>query len=203
MKKPNPQTVRVVKKADKETLLRTFVADYLKRLDSAEIVKPEDRQVTCILRSASSPATKVLKSLKTDLASANMSVHVIVAKLDCDEDDIDHFEFADALHWAKNPRLIDAHEQLTLGTRFVWIGDSMRRDPETRDAFERFETDCIATLRLARQAFSRIWTVSEPVFTSSQTGAVAEIDPAELMDPKTFEQLPAEPTDRSNAATRH
>ena len=203
MKNPNPQNVRVVKKADKENLLRAFVTEYLKGLDGVDGVVAGERLITCIFRSANSPVTKVLRSLKMEMAAANVSVHAIVAQLDAEEDDASSFEFADALHWAQNPRLIDAHEQLTLGSRSAWIGDSMRRDPELRDAYERYEADCAATSDQARQAFSRIWVVTEPVFTSIRASGAVEIDTTDTVAANTFEALPAEPADRSTAATRH
>lgn len=203
MKSPNPQNVRVVKKADKEGMLHAFVAEYLKGLDGADGVATSDRQITCIFRSANSPVTKVLRALKMEMVAANVSIHAIVAQMDAEEDDAGSFDFVDALRWAQNPRLIDAHEQLTLGSRSAWVGDSMRRDPELRDAYERYEVECVATSDQARQAFTRIWVVSEPVFAPTHNSEVAEIAGPDLMDPNTFDALPDEPTDRSNAATRH
>ncbi len=203
MKNPNPQNVRVVKKADKESMLHAFVAEYLEGLDAADGIATNDRQITCIFRSVNSPVTKVLSALKMEMAAANVSIQAIVAQMDAEEGEADSFDFVDALRWAQNPRLIDAHEQLTLGSRSAWVGDSMRRDPELRDAYERYEADCIVTSDQARQAFARIWVVSEPVFAPTHLNEAAEMTGPEMMDPNTFDALPDEPTDRSNAATRH
>jgi hypothetical protein len=46
------------------------------------------------------------------------------------------------VRWARDPRLIEAHEQLVLGAQTCWIGDSMRRDPTKCDAFESYVEGC-------------------------------------------------------------
>ena len=46
------------------------------------------------------------------------------------------------IRWAKNPRMLDAHEQLVIGPNSTWMGDCMRRDPTKRDAFQSFNVDC-------------------------------------------------------------
>jgi len=63
----------------------------------------------------------------------------------------------------RNPRLIEAHEQLVLGARACWTGDTMRRDPAICDAYERFVEDAPELAAAARLTFERLWAASEPL----------------------------------------
>jgi hypothetical protein len=64
---------------------------------------------------------------------------------------------------ARNPRLIEAHEQLVLGARACWTGDTMRRDPATCDAYESFVADGPELAAAARLTFERLWSDGEPL----------------------------------------
>ena len=74
-----------------------------------------------------------------------------------------------AVRWTGNPALIDAHEQLVLGNSLSWFGDSMRRDPSTRDALETFNTFCEPSAVQTMRSFEAMWRVSQPV-SASQMG---------------------------------
>jgi hypothetical protein len=95
---------------------------------------------------------------------------------------------ADLIRWARNPRLLDAHEQVTYGNSLCWWGDSMRRDAEKRNALSLIEDAAAGTLRLGRLAFEALWSASAIVAerrlvgpaTAKPSGAY-ERDPSEAV----------------------
>ena len=80
------------------------------------------------------------------------------------------------VRWARDPRLIEVHEQLVLGPRTCWTGDSMRRDPAKCDALETFIDDCAESAGTATASFERLWTASEPLPWSPPV--VRDVEPA-------------------------
>ena len=74
---------------------------------------------------------------------------------------------ADLIRWARNPRLLDAHEQVTYGDMMRWSGDPMRRDADKRNALALFDEGCSVRVRHGRLAFEALWAVSSPVFRNA------------------------------------
>ncbi|MEI9900520.1 MAG: hypothetical protein WDN31_10815 [Hyphomicrobium sp.] len=66
---------------------------------------------------------------------------------------------------ARDPRLLAAHEQLSLTPTTTRIGDSMRRDPGKRDAFESYAANCAKTGAHASRSFESLWRTTAPVYT--------------------------------------
>jgi len=64
---------------------------------------------------------------------------------------------------ARDPRLLAAHEQLVLAPDCSWIGDSMRREPAKRDAYEKFAPGCAETATNAARSFEKMWRAAAPV----------------------------------------
>src|SRR5262249_31625522 len=121
-----------------------------------------------IARSAQSPVVKSIAALARDIAAAGCPVRLILAKgeraglsdvfiavqtagLDCE------------VRVARNPRLIEAHEQLAPGARACLTGDRMRRDPAACDAYESFVDDAPELAAAARITFERLWSDAEPL----------------------------------------
>jgi hypothetical protein len=131
------------------------------------------RAITLILRSANSGPAKALVSMKGELASADIGAKAILAKLDPEEELRELFaclsELApevkpcELMRWAHNPRLLDAHEQVTYGAAMCWTGDAMRRDADKRNALALFDEAESERVRLGRLAFAAIWSVSSAV----------------------------------------
>jgi hypothetical protein len=129
--------------------------------------------LTMILRSGGSDPAKALVGMTGALQHAGVSAKVIVAKLDPEDDLKQLFAGLSALapqqpapgliRWARNPRLLDAHEQVTYGEAMCWSGDPMRRDADKRNALTLFDEDAPATVRLNRLAFQALWAASSPV----------------------------------------
>lgn len=139
------------------------------------------RAVTLVLRSASSGPAKAVVHLKGELLGAGIRARAILAKLEPADELRELFatlaELApdekpcELIRWARNPRLLDAHEQATYGTAMCWSGDPMRRDPDKRNALALFDEAGTDRVRLARLAFAALWNASAPVPERLLTGA--------------------------------
>ncbi len=129
--------------------------------------------LTMILRSAASDPAKALVGMKGALQHAGVSAKVILAKLEPEGDlkqlfaslsELAPQEPASALiRWARNSRLLDAHEQVTYGETMCWSGDAMRRDADRRNALTLFDEEAPDTVRLGRLAFEALWAASSLV----------------------------------------
>jgi hypothetical protein len=137
-----------------------------------EIAKPAS-SFTMILRSAASDPAKALIGVKGALQQLSVQARVIVAKLEPEEELRQLFACLSALaprspsheliRWARNPRLLEAHEQVTYGETMCWTGDAMRRDADKRNALTLFEENAPDTAKLCRLAFDALWAASMPV----------------------------------------
>ena len=136
--------------------------------------------ITMILRSADSDPAKALIGVKGALQISGVRVKVILANLD-PEDELRKLFTAiselapnagvgELLRWARNPRLLDAHEQVTYGEAMCWSGDAMRRDADRRNALTVFDEQAPDTVRLGRLAFEALWTASSLVPERRLTG---------------------------------
>jgi hypothetical protein len=163
--KTPPPVPSVVKREDKMQTLRTFIqAFYL--MPSAQKVHTE---ITLLARSAESPVARALAELGSEIVSRGITVRAIFGQLESEKTPAGwsvtgpEIAFNRNLRWAKNPRLVDAHEQLVLGPHTCWIGDSMRRDPSRRDAYEQFVNDNATTSTTISLSFERLWIASVPL----------------------------------------
>ena len=129
--------------------------------------------LTMVLRSADSDAAKTLVGVKGALQRVGATARVILAKLEPEHDLKQLFAALTGLapqspaheliRWARNPRLLDAHEQVTYGETMCWSGDAMRRNAEKRNALALFDDAAPETVRLGRLAFAALWQAAVPV----------------------------------------
>ena len=136
--------------------------------------------LTLILRSAQSDPAKALIGMKGALERAGVRAKVILAKLEPEDElrqlftalsELASQEAASGLiRWARDPRLLDAHEQVTYGKAMCWSGDAMRRDADKRNALTLFDEEAPDTVRLGRLAFEALWAVSSLVPERRLTG---------------------------------
>jgi hypothetical protein len=129
--------------------------------------------VTLILRSASSGPARALIYKKDELIGAGIRAKAILAKLEPADELRELFasltemapreKASDLMRWARNPRLLEAHEQATYGNAMCWSGDPMRRDADKRNALALFDEADSDRVRLARLAFAALWSASSPV----------------------------------------
>ena len=135
--------------------------------------KQDAYRCTMILRSATSTPAQALVLMKDALAAAGVRATAILAKLE-PEDELKQFfsclrelspdePAAELIRWARNPRLLDAHEQATYGDAICWSGDAMRRDADKRNPLVLFDMDAPDAARLSTRAFTALWGASVPV----------------------------------------
>jgi hypothetical protein len=163
----------MTRRGEKEARLGAFIAGSLQGLagpaqdDCLPLAEPRKRPILVIARSAQSPVVKSIAALARDIAAAACSVRLILAKGER-VGLSDSFISAQTagLDWevrvVRNPRLIEAHEQLVLGASACWTGDTMRRDPAICDAYESFVENSPELAAAARLTFERLWSDGEP-----------------------------------------
>ncbi|MEZ5827933.1 MAG: hypothetical protein R3D30_06060 [Hyphomicrobiales bacterium] len=128
---------------------------------------------TMILRSPASAPAQALIAMQDALLSARVRARVILAKLEPEDDLRQLFASLSALspnegeaaliRWARNSRLLDAHEQVTYGTAMCWSGDAMRRDADKRNPLVLLDLDAPDAARRGQLAFKAMWRASADV----------------------------------------
>ena len=147
-----------------------ILAEFIGRIEARG---DEPRSLTMILRSASSSPAQALIARARDLEHAHIVAKVVVTKLD-PEDDLRRFYAClselsplapakELIRWARNPRLLYAHEQVTCGASLCWSGDCMRRDADKRNALSLFEDEASGMVRLGQLAFEALWSASTAI----------------------------------------
>jgi hypothetical protein len=149
-----------------------LIAAYLHRLEiqGGDI---EERSLTLIARSPSAAAARALSLQGPALERAQVTARLIFARLSPVEMLTD---LASALNLAtprdgksdcvrliKTPGVLNAHEQLVLGSAYCWTGDMLRRCEENRNGLDLLEEDMPGSTRLAHFAFNAIWSIAKPV----------------------------------------
>ncbi len=179
-----------------------FLATFVARVE-----RGEERSLTMVLRSASSAPAQALIGMSRELSAAKIAAKAVVAALEPEDDLRQLFASLSELapqapakaliRWARNPRLLDAHEQTTCGESMCWSGDAMRREPDKRNALSLFAVDAAAPTRHARLAFAALWGASSLVAERRLTGTeiarpsgAYEIDPARLATLSRFRPRP-------------
>jgi hypothetical protein len=183
---------RFMRHEEKQENLSRFCGYYLDRLSVRETPTAEERRVTILARAPTSPVARAVLDAQAEIASLGVSLQVLFAKIDPSDCFSAWLDFADAanastsavdIRWARREALIDAHEQLVLGTSLSWAGDCMRREPEKRDAYEQFDTFDTAAATLASGSFTRFWAMSERVYNrrSLPAGLLAAETPHDVL----------------------
>ena len=208
----NARQSKFVKPEEKQENISRLAGFYLDRLSVAETASVHARSITLLTRSAASPIARAMFASMRDCQRLDVSIQVIVNQLEPADLLSDWMELSVSpvntsatveLRWARNPALSDAHEQMVLGTTFSWHGDCMRRDPETRDAFETFECFNAAVARRATLSFAALWSKCKPV-TITQTTRTAPLAgqvPHDVLNSLNGRLLPLIPG--ATASTRH
>jgi hypothetical protein len=166
MRFPRHARMSVTRRGEKELRLGAFLARGLEglaaRTQGAAPAQAPQNAVAAIARSVHSPVVKSIVARAHGIAAAGGAVRLIIARPDGPAladalAAVRAAELACEVRLAGNPRLIEAHEQLTIGARVAWTGDSMRRDPATSDAYESFVEDCPEIAAAAAATFERLW----------------------------------------------
>ena len=152
--------------AEKISKLSAFVADDLDRR-TAHGVHAAGGCYLLIARSPDSPVAQALRAHAARLTTAGVRVRAIFSEVDMAGGAHLRAPFAmpSECRIARDPRLLSAHEQLSLTPTCTWVGDSMRREPGKRDAFEHYASDCAKTASHATRSFESLWRATAPIFT--------------------------------------
>ena len=180
----DPQSQEVGKREEKEERISEFVSYYIERLAVTDSSDTQERTLTMIAQSPNSPVAKGIAGCMDELICAGVTFQIIYSKLTPSdalsgwiEPELVHRDTfreqgmcgrrVSVVRHARNPALADAHEQLTLGTEMSWAGDSMRREPTKRDAFECYDIDNPESVILARRSFAQLWNACLDVSANS------------------------------------
>lgn len=144
----------------------------LQRLDIKSTSFTE-RTLTLIARSPSSEIARALALQAEALEQKAISTRVIFARLAPVEL---ASEMASALKLTgprdskesavrviRTQALLNAHEQLVIGSECSWTGDMLRRNEGNRNGLDIWEDGSTGAARLAQFAFNALWPSAKPV----------------------------------------
>jgi hypothetical protein len=184
----------ITRRGEKELRLGAFIAQGIRALVAPAHgidAQGAERAILVVARSAQSPVIKSIAALAPEIVGTGCRVRMILARTEraglADACIAAHAAALDReVRGVRDPRLIEAHEQLVLGRRASWTGDSMRRDPATCDAYESFAEDCPEMAAAARSTFERLWRDGEPLveplpIVAAALGAPKAIPPGFLV----------------------
>jgi hypothetical protein len=152
-----------------------------------------ERSITLIARAPSMAAARALMLHAPEIRRQQITVQIVLAKLAPVEllgELASVLQLVDPHHTAsgkirhiKNAALLDAHEQLVLGSSLCWTGDMLRRPEEQRNRLDILEENQPGAIKLAELAFNALWASARPVPARTLTGnimrqAYASVNPA-------------------------
>jgi hypothetical protein len=190
MRFPHHARMSVTRREEKELRLGAFIVrglEVMAALAQGAAPQPARRALLAIARSAQSPVVKSIVAHARAIAGRGGAARLLLARPDAGLS-----ESLVALHaagldcgvrLARNPRLIEAHEQLVIGACVCWTGDTMRRDPAISDAYESFVEDCPEIAAAAAATFERLWSDGEPLtgHRAQAAGGMPKETPASLL----------------------
>ncbi|MCH9765059.1 MAG: hypothetical protein K0U34_03575 [Alphaproteobacteria bacterium] len=162
--------MHVIKKEDKQSVLRAFISQDLEARRKIGSASVENNDYYVVARSPLSPVARALAELADEMAALGITVHAVFSTpADCAtraSTAKDQGSEASVNRQIHDTRLLDAHEMLLLGSGAAWVGDCMRRDPATSDAFERYSANCPFTAASVRSSFEQFWNGARPLTLS-------------------------------------
>lgn len=176
------------RKADaiKQAIARhdAFIGAYIEQLSRKPGAGLADRHVSILARSPASPVVSAMLARSEELKASGVHLQAVFTEFGPDgllaecAASLEGVHMGggarESLRWARNPCLLDAHEQLILGGAMCWSGDCMRREAGKLDALDLFEHDAPKAVRLGALAFDAIWAISEKVPASRLRPATAK-----------------------------
>jgi hypothetical protein len=163
--------------AEKVSKLSAFIGDDLD-MRSTQGIHVAGGCYLLIARSPDSPVAQAVRSHAGRLSTLGIRVRTIFSEVDSSKPAhlLAPFSVPSECRLARDPRLLAAHEQLTLTQTCTWVGDCMRRDPGKRDALERFAPNCAQTGAHAVRSFESLWRATVPVYSMPTiTAALAQM----------------------------
>lgn len=165
--KPPLQKCDAEERETRERRLKDFISSSLASIDGGQ------GEILLIARSPETIGPRVLLALSSELAQRRITARMIfVGTPDAGSDTWQMtFDpgFAHEMRILRDCRYLDGHEQIVVGSGNVWFGDSMRREPDKRDAFSSFIADNGAEGTASRMTFERIWRAGETIYRHAST----------------------------------
>ena len=145
-----------MKREVREQRLHDLVARYVAHLAQSTEQSATELSLEIVAHSPESPIAQAVAARFADLAAAGVTVRAIFASIEPEATLAGWTAHAAYVRWARNERLLEAHEQLVLGSRRCWSGDAMRRGSTKTDLFESMNDGCTEAALLGRRAFDRL-----------------------------------------------
>jgi hypothetical protein len=165
MPNETPSLLHGLSIADKVSKLSAFIGDDLDAR-AALGMHVAGGCYLLVARSPDSPVAQALRAHAVRLSSMGIRVRAIFSEVD--QTNAAHllapFSMPSECRLARDPRLLAAHEQLSLTPTCTWVGDCMRRDPGKRDALERYAANCAQTGAHASRSFESLWRATVPLY---------------------------------------
>jgi len=160
-----PADIQVVKKEEKEAMLSAFVQRNMEERDEAGTDGAHG--YTIVARSIDSPVVRAVARHADEIREQGIDVRMLLTSIDFGSPEpapaaIDLSFVKGGIRVVDDPRLFEAHEQMTLGSTTVWVGDCLRREAAKRDAYERYCEDSAEAGAWAHAAFERLWATATP-----------------------------------------
>jgi hypothetical protein len=160
---------------DKTQRLVACVRGYLQSLESTSEFEP--RSLYLVAKSPASPVAKAIETIFADLDAHGFEIHVVFAEREPETTIRSWMKAAHSVGWARDSRLLEAHEQLVVGRSLCWYGDAIRRDASKSDLHEHLAKGCKRTASAALRWFERLSRLSVPVKTRRVTGSLKAAAP--------------------------
>lgn len=171
MRLKSPESDRTTTAMEKKARLETLFRTCLTCRDGAAPT------VLLLAQSLDSPVVMAMENIVFSAPQGSIALRMILTRLDTralSADAAPSVRHGISCRLLRDPRFLEAHEQVVLGNSTVWIGDSMRRDPSKRDCLEAFfENDKLAATNAA-QSFERLWNLAQPVRVTGLNAAMGD-----------------------------
>lgn len=145
-----------MKREVREQRLHDLVERYLAHLAQNRDSCPIERSLEIIAHSPESPIAEAVAARLSDLTAAGVTIRAIFASIEAEQPLTRWLAEAKFVRWARDIRLLEAHEQLVLGRTRCWSGDAMRRGATKTDLFESLNEGHAEGAALGRQAFDKL-----------------------------------------------
>jgi hypothetical protein len=196
MRSQSAARFHVVKKDEKEARLTEFIRLHL--AGRATGLAPMHGEFLLVARSPRSPVVRALRALDEECRRTGVRVRTVL--MESEADALPDTVVGD-VRVLSDVRALEAHEQLVLGPATVWIGDCMRREPDTRDAFEAYAEACPLTASWALNSFLALWRRAAPAISDGP--AVPPAEPPVAVAPESTLPVAPEASASPTASTRH
>ena len=176
MSTETPAQVHGLSVSEKVSRLTAFIADDLDARDALGM-REAGQCYLLIARSPESPIAQALLAHSERLSGMGVNVRVIFSEMEPANGQpvTTIFNTTAECRVIRDSRLLTVHEQLVLTSTRSWVGDSMRRDPNKRDALERYAADCAETSAFARRSFENLWRMTAPVVAMPSLASLSQM----------------------------